>query len=1109
MAEDEKGKVVKPVSNGDGKAKARSGKPRKIPKVAMISRTASMGGMGMGNAGSVQGSGGNFYSPELSTDFLELPQSLHEQWNYYRFFYRSEAFVGQAIDLHTELPLSKIRIGVPKCKNREVALAAYRFCEKWAKSINLMDRLQVIVHERNLLGEVFIWFEDATPEMPPDVRGRPSRILDEEGNPVEHWIEYDDADERAFKWLKKNYKGWTSIRVLPPEQVRMESFNFTSERIIELIPDSKTKDIIERAKAGDINAQRVVLSMPAEVVKAVTEGSYIPLNTDPDAGSFVYYLANRKSDYEPRGRSLLERCFLPGTPIWVKRDGIIQQVPVEDADPSTDEALTHKGRFKSFATGFRPVAEEVCVVSVEGIEHTIGVTCEHRFLVIDDDGSERWVEAKDLRVGDSLCEGAVLSTAESPERIDLVDWWTGRTLEGGRRNRPNQAGSDIGSRFLTAVETDGSDDGLTVTFEHRQDDANRVEGVAKVGRLVHWLESLTEPTEASYEAVAAVTSQTESDVRNNAHRLRKVSGLITERKYKKGLARGRGAVTLWHPLPKGTIVHGEFSHFTVSSPVRYIDLTPDFCWLLGTWIGDGCLWTSKDAPLVACQLGWTFGRHSEVAKAVRERVIEIATSAFGAENLTTNASPFHKEDDPDRTTEGVGIIDPLLSRWFMGEFGHKAQGKHLPAWFFDLPDTHLLSFLQGVLDTDGCLIMGRSSIELTLDNKRLIDQIHLICNRLGFNTYVKWSHKPARTWMRKWKTKDGFNEKTYSYEPKSFPLLSANCHDDVMRWADGSVKGRFVDLTTVKAAKKSRFVGGRLTRRVLGVERLPYEGPVYSFGVTNDESHVTGGVVTHNCIRALVYRDKLRQAQTSIASRHMTPIRVVYGENMDAADVEALREQVDMSLQDPDYSIIANFQINWEEMGADQRLLDLNTEYDLTDRQLYAGMGVTEGLLSGESAYSGDKINIEVINTRYMLLREQIQSLVESYFFKPMCARMGFVDTDEDGDEYVVVPTLSFTRLALRDNRDTFDALYNLYQKGSLDVETILELLNLDPVTVREKLEKDLFTVNDPTFNEVLRGIYGDVGRALAEKSNAVEKIAENLGLKYTPPKEEGDGRFG
>ena len=57
-------------------------------------------------------------------------------------------------------------------------------------------------------------------------------------------------------------------------------------------------------------------------------------------------------------------------------------------------------------------------------------------------------------------------------------------------------------------------------------------------------------------------------------------------------------------------------------------------------------------------------------------------------------------------------------------------------------------------------------------------------------------------------------------------------------------------------------------------------------------------------------------------------------------------------------------------------------------------------------------------------------------------------------------------------------------------------------------MERDLFTVNDPTFNEVLRGIYGDVGRALAEKSDAVEIIADNLKLKYSPPKEEGDGRF-
>lgn len=553
------------VPSGDGKSRAKTGKPRKVATTAMRSKFASIGG-GLGGAGTVQGMGGNFYSPELSTDFLELPQSLHEQWNYYRFFYRSEPFVGQAIDLHTELPLSKIRIARPKAKNIKLAQEATRFCERWAQRIGLLHRLIAIVHERNLIGEVFIWCEDANPDMPREVREEVLRELDEDGEAIERWVVRDDADERAARWLRKNYKGWTGVRCLPPEQVRVESFNFTDERIFELIPDSKTKSIIEKSDSGDTNAQRVVTSMPPDVVAAVRNGANIPLNTDPDAGSFVYYMANRKSDYEQRGRSILERCM-----------------------------------------------------------------------------------------------------------------------------------------------------------------------------------------------------------------------------------------------------------------------------------------------------------------------------------------------------------------------------------------------------------------------------------------------------------------------------------------------------------------------------------------------------------RVLVYRDKLRQAQTSIASRHMTPIRLVYAEDMDQADVEALREQVDLALQDPDYSIIANFQVNWEEMGADQRLLDLGTEYDMTDRQLYAGLGVTEGLLSGESAYSGDRINLEVINTRYMLLREQVQDLAENAFFRPMCARMGFVEEDEYGEMQVLVPRLSFTRLALRDNSDTFDALYNLYTKGSLDVDTILELLNLDPIAVKEKVERDLFTVNDPTFNEVMRGIYGEAGRKLAEESDVVPKVAKNLGLKHIPPKEGGD----
>jgi len=537
-----------------------TGRPKRVITSAMRTKVAFPS---TGNTSAA--SGGNFYSPELSTDFLELPQSADEKRNYYRFFYASDPFVGQAVDLHTELPLSKIRLGQPESKSRAIGDASLKFCTKWAKDIGLLHRMIEIVHEYNLLGEVFVFCEDNSPDMPEDIEYEFIHEIDaESGHPVETKKKRSDWAERAGKWLRKNYRGWSAIRVLPPEQIHMEGFPFTDEKLIELIADSKTKDVISRSDSGDEHAARVVASMPDSVVEAIRSGANIPLNTDPDAGSFVYYMARKKSQYEPRGHSILERIM-----------------------------------------------------------------------------------------------------------------------------------------------------------------------------------------------------------------------------------------------------------------------------------------------------------------------------------------------------------------------------------------------------------------------------------------------------------------------------------------------------------------------------------------------------------RVLVYRDKLRQAQTSIASRHMTPIRLVWAEDASSADVDAIREQVELALQDPDFSIVTNFEIHWEEMGSQQRLLELSGEYEMTDRQMYAGLGVTESLLSGESSYSGDRINLEVINTRYMLLREVLQDMIEDNFLKPMCRRMGFVETDEDGVETVIVPTLTFTRLALRDNADTFDALFNIYQKGSLDVDTILELLNLDPRTVNEKLKRDLFTIQDSKFNDVLAGIYGEAGRTMVENSDVMEKLAKYLGLNYAKKVEE------
>lgn len=273
-----------------------------------------------------------------------------------------------------------------------------------------------------------------------------------------------------------------------------------------------------------------------------------------------------------------------------------------------------------------------------------------------------------------------------------------------------------------------------------------------------------------------------------------------------------------------------------------------------------------------------------------------------------------------------------------------------------------------------------------------------------------------------------------------------------------------------------------------------------------------GQSILDRCLRTLYYREKLRQAQTSIASRAMTPKRVVWAEGLSDGDTEALRQQVDLALVDPDYSIVANYEIRWEEMGSRDRLLDLSTEYEQTERRLLAGLGVTESLMSGESLYSGDRLKLEVINTRYLHLREILQDYVEESLFKPVARRMGFVEEDEWGQEVVLFPRLSFTRLPLRDSQDTFDALFNLYQKGSISIDLILEMLNIDADETKSKLERDLFTVNDAMFNEIIRAVGNEVGRMLAEKTDVTDRIAQylKLNVKAAPPEGDdgGGGRF-
>jgi hypothetical protein len=84
--------------------------------------------------------------------------------------------------------------------------------------------------------------------------------------------------------------------------------------------------------------------------------------------------------------------------------------------------------------------------------------------------------------------------------------------------------------------------------------------------------------------------------------------------------------------------------------------------------------------------------------------------------------------------------------------------------------------------------------------------------------------------------------------------------------------------------------------------------------------------------------------------------------------------------------------------------------------------------------------------------------------------------------------------------------MFNLYQKGSLPISTILDLLNIDSNDTLEQLKADMFTPNDANYNDFVKRLLEAAADKAIESTDAVEKITKAAGLTTTIKK--GD-RFG
>jgi len=276
---------------------------------------------------------------------------------------------------------------------------------------------------------------------------------------------------------------------------------------------------------------------------------------------------------------------------------------------------------------------------------------------------------------------------------------------------------------------------------------------------------------------------------------------------------------------------------------------------------------------------------------------------------------------------------------------------------------------------------------------------------------------------------------------------------------------------------------------------------------------VLGTSLIERNFKALVYKDRLRRSQDAIAVRHLTPKHLVWTDtNANEVDIEAIREQVENALQDPDYAIITNFEIHWDLVGTNSALMQLSGEWEWINDELMVGLMMNKSFILGEGAFANGQTVLEVLEQRYGIYRATLEDWIEAHVFKPIALlnnfsekRTGYVRSGgeivEQEIDVLLYPTIKWNRLNLTDDNQHKQMLSQMVERGFLDVETWLEYFGLDADIILDKITRYKDSPLDPNYQDLQRSIQTEVGRIIGPA--IAKKRAEEMGLKIDTPQDQ------
>jgi len=262
-------------------------------------------------------------------------------------------------------------------------------------------------------------------------------------------------------------------------------------------------------------------------------------------------------------------------------------------------------------------------------------------------------------------------------------------------------------------------------------------------------------------------------------------------------------------------------------------------------------------------------------------------------------------------------------------------------------------------------------------------------------------------------------------------------------------------------------------------EYLPYTGKVYDIEVTNEHWWLADKFVTSN---TLMYEDKLREAQITIADNFIYPLKIFKlgdpqnGWIPNASHQAALAQMLQQATLDPNFALIYHYGLQVDYVTVADKVMRLDPEWTEINNKKAIALGVSQQFITGETTYASANVGLQTQLARYKAKRDLFEiNWIKNKFFKVMAERNEWYKRDKkelvgqyrvarkgiELAERLIMPKLVWhKKLMMRDDQSFLTFMSNIYAngKGPLSTVTMLQAmgLELEDELGRKKTQEEL-----------------------------------------------------